>query len=108
MILLSSSTLTALSGIGRGVTVLVSVDDIERSIVVGCTEGGAPPPPGEGTPTTPPPPGEGTPGGTITPPDTGTGGDIDGRGAMPLWAGLALLIGAMGLVGARLGLRNSR
>jgi hypothetical protein len=106
----ASTTVTPLSGVARGVTVLASSGDLDRSIIVGCTEGQVPPPPGPGDPPPPPPGGgDGGPGtGTITPPDTGSGGDLDGRGAMPMWSGVALVMGAMLLVGARLALRNNR
>jgi len=38
---------------------------------------------------------------------TGTGGDVDGQGALNVWAAVGLFVGALGLVGARLTLRRT-
>ncbi|MEX2225841.1 MAG: invasin domain 3-containing protein [Dehalococcoidia bacterium] len=98
----ATSTITPLAAT-EGVPVVVTAGDAIGSILVGCTPGGAAP----GTP----PDGGAAPGGapigTIRPPDTGSGGDLDGRGALNVWMAVALFAGAMGLVGARLPLRRA-
>jgi hypothetical protein len=78
---------------------------IQRSVLVAC--GDAPPPP-------PPPPGGGGTGtgggggsgGVITGPDTGSGGAAAGTGSLPIWSAVAMFVGAMALVGARLAVRR--
>jgi hypothetical protein len=86
-----------------GVPVVVTAGDVTSSILVNCspTAGPVPTPPGGGAG-----PGGTPPGGTISPPDTGTGGDIDGQGALNVWAAIGPFVGALGLVGARLALRR--
>ena len=61
--------------------------------------GRLPPPP-------PAPPPGGQPGGSISGPDTGSG-DAAGRGSLPVWPAVALFVAAMGLAGARFGLKRS-
>ena len=108
---IASSVLTPLRGDASvGVPVIVtmepensSYDPITSSILVRCTGAVAP---AQTTPGAGPQPGAGTPAGTIRPPDTGSGGDLDGRGAQSGWAVAGLFIGAMALVGARYGLRG--
>ena len=91
----ASSTITPLSGLAAGVSVLVSSGDVETSVLIGCEEPAPPPPP-------PPPPEE--PG--IVPPPTGTGGYLgqDAAGGFGWLAlaglamgGLALTIGSVAL-----------
>jgi hypothetical protein len=99
----ATSTITPLATT-EGVPVVVTVGDVQGSTLVNCS-----PTAGPGTP--PPPPGNGggpggQPGGVVRPPDTGTGGDLDGRGSLDIWMAVALFAGAMGLVGARLALRR--
>ncbi len=110
----ATTTVSPLSNVGRGVTVLAEVDDaslddpIKGSILVECLPGGAAPPPaGQPAPGGGAAPGSGRPGGTITGPDTGSGGDLDGRGALSAWPAVALFVGAMGLAGARFALRRT-
>ena len=79
----ASSTISPLSAITRGVTVVVStgvgepVDyDVVQSIIVACSgAAGAAPPPAGGGAGAPPPPGTGT----ISPPDTGLTDENDWR-----------------------------
>lgn len=101
----ATSIVTPLAVQDTGIPVIVTVEGVSDSILVRCGAGvtpapGATPPGGVGTP-----PG-GAPGGTIRPPDTGSGGDLDGRGALNVWVAIALFAGAMGLVGTRLALRR--
>jgi hypothetical protein len=111
----AKSTITPLAASDTGVPVVVS-SGISRdggifsttttgSALVACGPGGAPAPgapaPGGGAA-----PGGGPPTGTVRPPDTGSGGDLDGRGALNVWMAVGLFAGAMALVGARLALRR--
>lgn len=104
----ATANVVPFAGVNTGVPVIVTVGDIQRSILVQCGPGSAPTTPGE----TPPPPGGGAgaggqpPTGTVRPPDTGSGGDLDGRAALNVWGAVALFAGAMGLVGARVALRK--
>jgi hypothetical protein len=85
---MASSTITPLSDIGAGVTVLVSAGDAEASIRVDCSE---PPPP-------PPPPPPATPEPGIVPPPTGTGGYLGADASGLSWLALAgLAIGGLTL-----------
>lgn len=110
----ATTTVAPLSNVARGVAVLARVDDVsledpvEASTLIECLPGGAPPPGGQpaGGGSAPPPGGSGQPGGVITGPDTGSGGDVDGHGALSVWPAIALFAGAMGLVGARFALRR--
>ncbi len=81
-------------------------DYIETSILVQCGAAPAGQPAGPGGTTGP----GGAPGGVISGPDTGSGGslgNVDGRGALPLWPAMALLAGAMALIGGRFALRRT-
>jgi len=83
--------------------VVPNPDKIDVSTIVQCTAG-APPPPG----TTPGVgPGAQTPTGTIRPPDTGSGGDVDGRGALSVWPVIGLALAGAALAGARLAFRRA-
>jgi hypothetical protein len=83
-----------------------NTDFFQVSTIVGCTGGTVPPPPppggGGGTGTG----GGGGSGGVITGPDTGSGGAAAGTGSLPIWSAVALFVGAMALVGARLAVRR--
>lgn len=110
----ATTVVSPLSGLNRGVTVLAEVDDvsldnpIKGSVLIECLPGGAAPPPAGGQqPGGGAAPGSGRPGGVITGPDTGSGGDLDGRGALSAWPAVALFVGAMGLAGARFALRRT-
>jgi hypothetical protein len=101
----AKSTITPLAARGTGAPVVISVGDVESSFLVQCAAG-SPQQPG----TTPPPPGTGTgqPGSGITGPDTGSGGQAAGRGELNAWPVVMLFVAAMGLAGARFGLRRVR
>jgi hypothetical protein len=89
-----------------GVPVIARVGDLVASTLVQCGAGSAPPVPGATPPGGGTAPGGGAPGGTVRPPDTGNGGDLDGRAALNVWGAVALFAGAMGLIGARLAIRR--
>lgn len=103
----ATANVVPLAGTNVGVPVIATVGDLQASALVQCGAGSAPTTPGET-----PPPGGGAgaggrpPTGTVRPPDTGTGGDLDGRAALNVWGAVALFAGAMGLVGARVALRK--
>jgi hypothetical protein len=101
----ATSTITPLAAVGTGAPVVITVGDVQTSFLVQCAAG-SPQQPG----TTPPPPGTGTgqPGSGITGPDTGSGGQAAGRGELNAWPVVALFVAAMGLAGARFGLKRVR
>jgi hypothetical protein len=101
----ATSTITPLAAIGTGAPVVITSGDVQTSFLVQCAAG-SPQQPG----TTPPPPGTGTgqPGSGITGPDTGNGGFAGGRGELNAWPVVALFVAAMGLAGARFGLKRVR
>jgi hypothetical protein len=82
-------------------------DFLESTIIVQCVAGtGAPAPGAPGAPGGGAAPGGGRPTGPIRGPDTGTGGDLDGRGSLSVLPAMLLFVGAMALIGARWGLRG--
>jgi hypothetical protein len=99
----ATSVVTPLAtGTETGVPVVVTVGDVESSILVNCTGAVGP-----GTAPPPPPPGGGTPGTGISGPDTGTGpGEVDGAGALSWWPVLALVAGAAALATLRFAVRR--
>jgi hypothetical protein len=122
----ASTVITPLATAGTGVPVVASVgeptrfprqsddtvdlestepnpDFIQASVVVQCLQGAGAP---AGQPGGQPAGGGTTPTGTIQGPDTGSGGDFAGRGALSVWPAVMLLVGAMGLTGARFALRR--
>lgn len=95
----ATSTITPLSDIGAGVTVIVWAGDAEASIRVDCTEA---PPPVAPPPVVPPPAEPG-----ITPPPTGTGGYLGSDAAGLSWLALAgLAIGGLTLSLGSIALRR--
>jgi hypothetical protein len=100
---IATSVITPLAtGAPAGVPVVVTVDDLESSILVNCTGAVGP-----GTAPPPPPPGGGTPGTGISGPDTGSGpGEVDGAGALSWWPVLALVAGAAALATLRFAVRR--
>jgi hypothetical protein len=92
-----------------GVPVIITGPlELTTTVLVNCQVGA-----GSGTTPPPPPPPAGgaggsgqQPGGSITGPDTGSG-DAAGRGSLPVWPAVALFVAAMGLAGARYGLRRA-
>lgn len=103
----AQSVITPLSAGVAGVSVVVTAGDVQSSILVNC---GA----GAGAGGTQPGAGAGAGAGTTAPvsgvisgPDTGSGGDLDGGGSLAVWPAIALFMAAMGLAGARFGLRSS-
>lgn len=80
---------------------VANTDYIEGSTLVKCSTGGSAPTGGAA-----PASGGGAPAGTIAGPDTGSGGELAGGGALSAWPAVALFIAAMGLVGARYGVRR--
>jgi len=105
---IAKSTITPLAtDEAVGVPVVVTTGNVAASILVNCSPAaGGPAPAGGGAAPGGGGPG-GAPGGTIRPPDTGSGGDVDGQGALNVWMGVALFVGALALVGARLTLRKA-
>jgi hypothetical protein len=88
-----------------GVPVVVTAGEAASSILVNCSGAGAGAQPGQQ------PGGSAGAGGAlpgIAGPDTGSGGDADGRDALSIWPAIALFVGAMGLAGARYGLCRVR
>jgi hypothetical protein len=102
----ATANVVPFAGANVGVPVIARVGDLVASTLVQCGAGSAPPVPGATPPGGGTAPGSGAPGGTVRPPDTGTGGDLDGRAALNVWGAVALFAGAMGLIGARLALRR--
>jgi hypothetical protein len=100
---IAKSTISPLAALGTGAPVIITTGEVQQAFLVQCAAG-SPPQPG----TTPgvPPTGTGRPGGAISGPDTGSGGMADGRGALSAWPAVALFVAAMGLAGARYGLRR--
>ena len=81
---------------------------IQSSVLIQCGAG-SPPPPGT-VPGAPAPgggAGAGAPTGQIRGPDTGSAGDLDGRGALSVWPAVALFVAAMGLAGARFAVKRA-
>ena len=102
----ATANVTPFAQQNTGVPVIARVGDLVASTLVQCGAGSAPPVPGATPPGGGTAPGGGAPGGTVRPPDTGTGGDLDGRAALNVWGAVALFAGAMGLIGARLAIRR--
>jgi hypothetical protein len=102
---IATSVITPLAAIGTGAPVVITAGEDEASVafLVQCQAGSpqAPPTPGTGT-------GTGQPGSGITGPDTGSGGQAGGRAELNAWPAVALFVAAMGLAGARFGLRRVR
>jgi hypothetical protein len=101
---IAKSIITPLAAIGTGAPVVITSGDFATSALVQCAAGspqqpGATPGPGTGT---------GQPGSGISGPDTGSGGQLGGRGELNAWPAVALFVAAMGLSGARFGLRRVR
>jgi hypothetical protein len=108
---LATSIITPLAQEGTtGVPVNITSELGQTTVLVNCQVGAGAGVPGSGGPPPTPTGGAGgsgqQPGGSISGPDTGTGG-LDGRGALPVWPAVALFVAAMGLVGARFGLKRS-
>ena len=107
---LATSVVTPLAQEGStGVPVIITGPlDMAATVLVNCQVGAGTGAPGGGTA---PPAGGGAgaggqqPGGSISGPDTGSGG-VAGSGALPIWPAVALFVAAMGLAGARFGLRR--
>jgi hypothetical protein len=101
----AKSTITPLAAIGTGAPVIITAgeDDAQTSVLVKCAAGSPQQPAQPGAT-----PGAGQPGTGITGPDTGSGGLSGGRGELSYWPAIALFVAAMGLVGARFGLRRIR
>jgi hypothetical protein len=98
----ATSNIVPLAVRDTGVPVVATSGNASGSVLVACGQvagGEAPPPNGGAAPTQPPT-------GTVRPPDTGSGQPLDHHGPLNVWIAVALFVGAMGLVGARVGLRR--
>lgn len=103
----ATTVVTPLSGATSGVVVVATVNEDQASVLVNCAPGTGTIPPGGGEPGSGTGGAGGRPGTVITGPDTGSGGDIDGTGALSIWPVIALFTAAMGLAGARFAIRRA-